>query len=77
MPWVLFSPVLTGGAPLAGCNAACPANGLMLADSSRSQGTGLTNMRERLAVIGGSLAIDSRPGNGMRVSGRIPVRRAG
>ncbi len=29
--WVLFSPVVYGGAPLAGCNAACPANGLMIA----------------------------------------------
>ena len=30
--WVLFSPVVYGGAPLAACNAACPANGLMIAD---------------------------------------------
>jgi signal transduction histidine kinase len=30
--WVLFSPVVYGGAPLAGCNAACPANGLMIAN---------------------------------------------
>ena len=30
--WVLFSPVVYGGAPLAACNAACPANGLMIAN---------------------------------------------
>ena len=30
--WVLFSPTVYGGAPLAGCNAACPPNGLMIAN---------------------------------------------
>ena len=30
--WVLFSPVVYGGAPLAACNAACPANPLMIAN---------------------------------------------
>lgn len=32
VPWLLFSPVLNGGAPLGGCNAACPENALMIAD---------------------------------------------
>jgi signal transduction histidine kinase len=32
LPWFLFSPVVSGGAPLAGCNASCPPNGLMVAD---------------------------------------------
>jgi signal transduction histidine kinase len=32
VPWLFFSPVVPGGAPLAGCNAACPPNGLMIAD---------------------------------------------
>ena len=32
LPWLFFSPVTPGGAPLAGCNESCPANGLMIAD---------------------------------------------
>ena len=31
-PYLLFSPVVTGGSPLAGCNAACPKNAFMIAD---------------------------------------------
>ena len=30
--WLLFSPVVYGSHALAGCNAACPANGFMIAD---------------------------------------------
>jgi signal transduction histidine kinase len=32
LPWFLFSPVLSGGAPLSGCTPDCPANGFMIAD---------------------------------------------
>ena len=32
VPTLLFSPVVNGNLPLAGCNAACPANGFMIAD---------------------------------------------
>jgi len=32
LPWFFFSPYVTGAAPLAKCNAACPTNGLMIAD---------------------------------------------
>jgi len=32
VPWMLFSPVVQGGGPLAGCTEACPSNALMLAD---------------------------------------------
>jgi signal transduction histidine kinase len=32
VPWLFFSPVVLGGAPLAGCNAACPTNAFMIAD---------------------------------------------
>jgi signal transduction histidine kinase len=32
LPWFFFSPVVSGGAPLAGCNASCPSNALMIAD---------------------------------------------
>jgi hypothetical protein len=35
-PWFFFSPVVSGGAPLAGCDASCPANGLMIADRAPS-----------------------------------------
>jgi signal transduction histidine kinase len=32
VPWLLFTPVISGSAPLAGCNGACPANALSIAD---------------------------------------------
>ena len=32
VPYLFFSPVVSGGAPLAGCNAECPTNPLMIAD---------------------------------------------
>ena len=32
VPWLLFAPVVVGSQPLARCNEACPANGLMIAD---------------------------------------------
>src|SRR3954469_6150273 len=32
IPWFFFSPYVSGGAPLARCTAACPQNGLMIAD---------------------------------------------
>ena len=32
LPWFLFSPYVSGGAPLAHCDAACPTNALMIAD---------------------------------------------
>jgi signal transduction histidine kinase len=37
-------------------------------------GTGLQNISDRLAALGGTLDIRSRPGGGTTVSGRIPVR---
>ena len=37
-------------------------------------GAGLENMADRLAALGGSLAIRSQPGRGTTVSGRLPVR---
>jgi signal transduction histidine kinase len=39
-----------------------------------SLGAGLQNMSDRLAALGGTLDIRSRPGGGTTVSGRIPVR---
>jgi len=32
LPWVFFSPYVSGAAPLAGCNDSCPTNGLMISN---------------------------------------------
>ncbi|WP_367872272.1 sensor histidine kinase [Luteolibacter sp. Populi] len=37
------------------------------------QGYGLTGMHERVAALGGSLSIDSRPGHGTEVSATLPT----
>ena len=39
-------------------------------------GAGLTNMRDRVAAVGGELDIHSEPGEGTVVSGRIPLAAA-
>jgi signal transduction histidine kinase len=36
-------------------------------------GSGLTNMRDRLEALGGSVDVRSGPGGGTRVSGHIPI----
>jgi PAS domain S-box-containing protein len=36
-------------------------------------GLGLVSMRERLNLVGGEIAIDSRPGGGTRIDVRVPV----
>ena len=41
--------------------------------ASTPSGSGLQNMADRLAALGGSIRIDSRPGAGTTVSGRIAV----
>ena len=35
-------------------------------------GTGITNMRDRVAAVGGTLTFDSAPGRGTRVEGSVP-----
>ena len=40
------------------------------------QGYGLNNMRERSGAIGGKFSIDSKPGDGTRVSVTLPRRKA-
>jgi signal transduction histidine kinase len=37
------------------------------------EGVGITNMRDRLAAVGGTLRMSSRPGIGMLVAGRVPL----
>ena len=39
------------------------------------RGAGLTNLADRVAAVGGTLRIESAPGRGTRVDGRIPVSR--
>jgi len=47
------------------------------ATAQRSTGFGLLGMRERSANAGGSLVVDSAPGQGTRIALRIPLARAG
>jgi signal transduction histidine kinase len=42
-------------------------------DPSAASGSGLTNMRDRLDALGGTLAVRSEPGAGTTVAGSIPV----
>jgi signal transduction histidine kinase len=36
-------------------------------------GAGLTNMRDRLGAVGGTLQIESSPGKGTHIRGAVPV----
>ena len=42
--------------------------------TTAAYGNGLTNLSDRLAALGGTLDVESRPGGGTRVSGVIPLR---
>ena len=55
--------------------------GFSVADDGRgfdaettSLGSGMQNMADRLAALGGSIEVRSRPGEGTTVTGRLPVR---
>jgi signal transduction histidine kinase len=39
-------------------------------------GTGLPGLQDRVAAVGGSLSIDSPPGEGTRLEARLPVEPA-
>ncbi len=41
--------------------------------AAAAMGHGFVNMRDRLGAIGGTLQVDSAPGEGSRIRGRIPV----
>jgi len=45
-------------------------------DTGSRMGIGLLGIRERLETLGGRLDIESRPGQGTRLVGRIPLHRA-
>jgi len=42
-----------------------------------TDGAGLTNMRDRLAALGGDLEVKSTPGTGTVVSGSVPTPAPG
>ena len=46
--------------------------GFALADATRGDGFGLSTMRERTESVGGRLRIESRPGEGTRVTAHLP-----
>ena len=43
-------------------------------DPGAAEGSGLSNMSDRLEALGGSFSLRSRPGEGTRVSARLPAR---
>ena len=47
--------------------------------AATSLGAGLTNINDRIGALGGTVRVDSRPGAGTRLVGRVPVqpRQAG
>jgi signal transduction histidine kinase len=45
--------------------------------SGGNKGMGVINMRERAALVGGELEIESSPGAGTTVYARVPIGRAG
>jgi len=42
-----------------------------------AHGAGLTNMRDRLGAVGGTVRIESRRGEGTRIEGVVPVAELG
>jgi ligand-binding sensor domain-containing protein/signal transduction histidine kinase len=52
-------------------------NGRGLHGEGDPTGNGLSNMRERMAGVGGSVAFEQRPGGGLRVILRAPVELGG
>jgi signal transduction histidine kinase len=51
-------------------------DGMGFDTAGRSSGSGLHGMRDRLAVFGGDATIESAPGVGTLVSGRVPISAA-
>ena len=57
VPWFFFSPVVSGGAPLAGCTADCPANPLMIADRPSIADSVGTTEQYYSVFVGGAIAL--------------------
>jgi PAS domain S-box-containing protein len=51
-------------------------DGIGLAGALRTEGLGLRGMRERAALLGGSVDVESQLGAGTTITARFPVRRA-
>ncbi len=51
-------------------------SGFVLEAAAKSWGLGLTSMRERLKLVGGTLSIESQPGAGTTVCARAPLYAA-
>jgi PAS domain S-box-containing protein len=51
-------------------------DGAGMSQRQGSKGAGITNMRDRIGSMGGSLAIESHPGSGTRVMGSVPMAPA-
>ncbi|HXY71946.1 MAG TPA: GAF domain-containing sensor histidine kinase, partial [Actinomycetota bacterium] len=49
-------------------------DGIGFDPSANGNGTGLQGMRDRLAILGGDAALESTPGRGTTVRGRVPAR---
>jgi signal transduction histidine kinase len=45
-------------------------------DPASAGGSGLTKMRDRVEAVGGTLEIQSEPGIGTMVAGRVPISPA-
>ncbi len=43
-------------------------------DGRTPSGNGLTNMRDRVGAIGGTIVVRSRPGEGTCITGRVPTK---
>jgi signal transduction histidine kinase len=41
--------------------------------SGAQRGHGFVNMSDRVGAIGGTITVESSPGRGTRISGRIPL----
>jgi PAS domain S-box-containing protein len=48
-------------------------DGVGLPQGHSTKGAGITNMRDRIGAMGGTLAIESHPGAGTRVMGSVPL----
>ena len=48
-------------------------DGCGFASGHNGEGSGITGMRDRLAAVGGELRIESSPGAGARVLGRVSI----
>ena len=59
-----------------GCRSQCTTKA-STPGSFEGGGQGLANMRERMAACDGEVRVESRPGGGVTVFGRLPLGRLG